>query len=408
MSLSFDESFEFWQREKNLSIAQFNEIFSGSSIHKPCINPKSKNIKTAFFYRIEIMIAKAIVSVESRDENEMPLSIIINNANSFKEEMANFFLPYSKHPTINKHNKNRWTQILQYKMLTSWNDELKTVNPLEIKNGCKLIHYKPYKKTSSKNTPKSFEKKETQKSRYIENVPIQKRPREMEIMPTLLEENSSKRKQISINEQVPSMLPKKIKILQLFRQDIGNKTINAEVLSMPLSKTVNAEVLSMPLREMEIVSTSREENSSKRKQISMNEQVPSMLPKKIKILQTFREDISNKTVNVEVLSITPTEVEIMPTLREESSDKRKKISLYAEVLSKPSTEVEIMPTLREESSDKRKKISLYSEVLSMGSSKKEMEIMPTLCEERSNKRSKILHYAEVLSIGKASISFILN
>ena len=377
MSLSFDESFEFWQREKNLSIAQFNEIFSGSSIHKPCINPKSKNIKTAFFYRIEIMIAKAIVSVESRDENEMPLSIIINNANSFKEEMASFFLPYSKHPTINKHNKNRWTQILQYKMLTSWNDELKTVNPLEIKNGCKLIHYKPYKKISSKNTPKSFETKETQKSRYIENVPIQKRPREMEIMPTLLEENSSKRKQISMNEQVPSMLPKKIKILQLFRQDIGNKTINAEVLSMPLSKTVNAEVLSM-------------------------------LPKKIKILQTFREDISNKTVNVEVLSITPTEVEIMPTLREESSDKRKKISLYAEVLSKPSTEVEIMPTLREESSDKRKKISLYSEVLSMGSSKKEMEIMPTLCEERSNKRSKILHYAEVLSIGKASISFILN
>ena len=299
MSLSFDESFEFWQREKNLSIAQFNEIFSGSSIHKPCINPKSKNIKTAFFYRIEIMIAKAIVSVESRDENEMPLSIIINNANSFKEEMANFFVPYSKHPTFNKHNKNRWTQILQYKMLTSWNDELKTVNPLEIKNGCKLIHYKPYKKTSSKNTPKSFEKKETQKSRYIENVPIQKRPREMEIMPTLLEENNSKRKQISMNEQVPSMLPKKIKILQTFREDISNKTKQI---------SVNVEVLSITPTEVEIMPTLREESSDKRKKISLYSEVLSMGSSK-------------------------KEMEIMPTLCEERSNKRSKILHYAEVLS---------------------------------------------------------------------------
>jgi hypothetical protein len=118
----------------------FNKLFK---ILNPPIyieDTKKRFMKKSFGMSIEILNLVGSVYVDKRDATGWPLHIVIVDAAAFKREMDPFLQPYIENHRITQKNQyQRWSSILQFKILKPGCGEIEHVNRNRIQDGCVLV-----------------------------------------------------------------------------------------------------------------------------------------------------------------------------------------------------------------------------------------------------------------------------
>jgi hypothetical protein len=133
-------SSSYWKHEYSKKLVDFNKLFK---ILNPPIyleDTKKRFMKKSFGMSIEILNLAGSVYVDKRDATGWPLRIVIGDAAAFKREMDPFLQQYiENHRLTQKNRYQRWSSILQFKVLEPGCAKIQHVNKNRIRDGCVLV-----------------------------------------------------------------------------------------------------------------------------------------------------------------------------------------------------------------------------------------------------------------------------